>query len=71
MSNYSVVVNNIDYDVDGATKTYETVYEVKQTNTDLSNQADHYSIEEYDTSLIGKIYKDGNFYDTAADVPTE
>ena len=37
MSNYSVVVNNIDYDVDGATKTYETVYEVKQTNTDLSN----------------------------------
>jgi hypothetical protein len=71
MSSYSVVVNNIDYDVDGTTKTYETVYEVKQTNTDLSNRANHYSIEFYDTSLLDKIYKDGVFYDTAADVPAE
>lgn len=69
MSRYSVVVNNIDYDVDGSTKTYETVYEVKQTNTDLSNKANHYSIQSYDTSLLGKIYKDGKFYDEAKDVP--
>ena len=70
MSNYSIVVENQDYEVDGVTKTYETVCEVKETKTNLSNIANHYSVEFYDTSLITKIYKDGNFYDTAADVPT-
>ena len=55
--------------MDGSTKTYETVYEVKQTTTDLSNIANHYSIDSYDPSLLGKIYKDGVFYDKAEDVP--
>ena len=31
MSSYSIVVENMDYDVDGSTKTYETVVQVKQT----------------------------------------
>jgi len=69
MSSFSIVVNNIDYDVDGSTKTYETVYEIKQTTTDLSNRANHYSVDSYDPSLLGKIYKDGVFYDKAEDVP--
>jgi len=69
MSSYSIVVENMDYDVDGSTKTYETVVQVKQTTYDLSGQENHYSITEYDTSLILKIYKDGKFYDKAEDVP--
>ena len=69
MSSYSIVVENMDYDVDGSTKTYETVVQVKQTIYDLSGQEKHYSITGYDPSLILKIYKDGKFYDEAKDVP--
>jgi len=69
MSSFSIVVENQDYEVDGATKTYETVCQVKETNTDLSNRANHYSVQFYDPSLLGKIYKDGVFYDKAEDVP--
>ena len=69
MLNYSFVVENRDYDVDGVTKTLETVCQVKQTRTDLGDHKNHYSIENYDTSLVDKIYKDGVFYDSAADVP--
>ena len=71
MSSFSIVVENQDYEVDGATKTYETVCQVKETKGDLSVRANHYATQVYDPSLLGKIYKDGNFYDTAADVPTE
>ena len=69
MSSYSIVVENIDYDIDGATKTYETVVQVKQTVEDMSKLENHYAIMEYDTSLVLKIYKDGKFYDEAKDVP--
>ena len=69
MSKFSIVVENKDYEVDGATKTYETVCQVKETKNSLSNQANHYAIQFYDPSLLGKIYKDGNFYDEAKDVP--
>ena len=69
MSKFSIVVENQDYEVDGATKTYETVCQVKETKTSLSNQANHYAIQSYDPSLLGKIYIDGKFYDKAEDVP--
>ena len=39
------------------------------TKNSLSNQANHYAIQSYDPSLLGKIYKDGKFYDEAKDVP--
>tara|TARA_Y100000996_G_C22446835_1_gene612162 strand:- start:58 stop:270 length:213 start_codon:yes stop_codon:yes gene_type:complete len=69
MSSYSIVVENKDYEVDGSTKTYETVCQVKQTKGDLSSLENHYRIEFYDPFLLGKIYKDGEFYDKAEDVP--
>ena len=69
MSKFSIVVENQDYEVDGATKTYETVCQVKETKRSLSNRANHYAIQSYDPSLLGKIYKDGKFYDEAKDVP--
>ena len=69
MSSYSIVVENKDYEVDGSTKTYETVCQVKQTKGDLSSLANHYRIEFYDPFLLGKINKDGVFYDKAEDVP--
>lgn len=69
MSKFSIAVENKDYEVDGVTKTYETVCQVKETKNSLSNQANHYAIQSYDPSLLGKIYKDGKFYDKAEDVP--
>ena len=69
MSSYSIVVENMDYDVDGSTKTYETVVQVKQTTQSVSYLENHYSIPEYDATLLLKIYKDGKFYDKAEDVP--
>lgn len=69
MLNYSIVVESRDYDVDGLKKTFETVCQVKQTRTNMGDHKNHYSIENYDTSLLDKIYKDGEYYAAAADVP--
>lgn len=75
MSSYTMVVKNMEHEIgegeDKVKKTYPTVVEVKDTVSNLSSQSEHYALDSYDITLIAKIYIDGNFYDTAADVPTE
>jgi len=65
----SVVVKDIEYEVNGEKKTYETVCQVKLTKGSMHDQLNHYSIEDYDLNLLEKIYKDGVFYETPAEVP--
>ena len=75
MSSYTMVVKNMEHEIgegeDKVKKTYPTVVEVKDTVSNLSSQSDHHALDSYDITLIAKIYIDGKFYDTAADVPAQ
>jgi len=65
-----IVTEDKKYTVDGAEKTYPTVVEVKSLKSYL--EGDNITkVRKYDILNLHKIYIDGVFYDTAADVPTE
>ena len=67
---YNVIVTeDKQYTVDGVDKTYATVVEVKSLNDRISG-SNIIIVDSYDPTNLDKIYKDGVFYDTAADVPT-
>jgi hypothetical protein len=64
-----IVTEDKKYTVDGAEKTYPTVVEVKSLN--FYSEGDNITqVGKYDILNLHKIYIDGVFYDTAADVPS-